>query len=65
MRRSGSTVRWSAALPSITCRGGVSVLGDFAQGKQPDGADRALKVMIKKKNIDNFLIYSEASGANH
>jgi hypothetical protein len=41
------------------------VLGDFAQGKQPDGAARALKVMIKKKNIDNFLIYSEASGANH
>lgn len=32
------------------------VLGDFAQGKEPDGAARALKVMIKKKNIDNFLI---------
>lgn len=36
-----------------------TVLGDFAQGKQPDGAARALKVMIKKSNIDNFLIYSE------
>lgn len=36
------------------------VLGDFAQGRQPDGAARALKVMINKKNIDNFLIYSES-----
>lgn len=35
------------------------VLGDFNQGKQPDGAARALKVMINKRNIDNFLIYSE------
>jgi hypothetical protein len=35
------------------------VLGDFRQGKQPDGAARALKVMINKKNIDNFLIYSK------
>jgi hypothetical protein len=35
------------------------VLGDFRQGRQPDGASRALKVMIKKTNIDNFLIYSE------
>lgn len=33
-------------------------LGDFTQGRQPDGATRALKVMIKKANIDNFLIYS-------
>lgn len=38
------------------------VLGDFTQGKQQSGAARALKVMIKKKNIDNFLIYSEAIG---
>lgn len=36
------------------------VLGDFHQGKQPDGAARALKVMITKKNIENFLIYSES-----
>lgn len=35
------------------------VLGDFNQGKQPDGAARALKVMIRKRNIDNFLIYTE------
>ncbi|QFQ31466.1 hypothetical protein EEW87_015715 [Janibacter melonis] len=34
------------------------VLGEFAQGQQPDGAARALKVMIKKRNVDNFLIYS-------
>ncbi len=36
------------------------VLGDFTQGKQQSGAARALKVMIKKRNIDNFLIYSES-----
>lgn len=35
------------------------VLGDFRQGRQPGGAARALKVMINKRNIDNFLIYSE------
>lgn len=34
------------------------VLGDFNQGQQPDGSSRALKVMINKKNIDNFLIHS-------
>lgn len=34
------------------------VLGDFTQGRQQSGASRALKVMINKKNIDNFLIYS-------
>lgn len=34
-------------------------LGEFKQGRQPSGAERAIKVMIKKKNIDNFLIYSE------
>ncbi|MFV2144058.1 hypothetical protein [Isoptericola sp. G70] len=36
------------------------VLGSFKQGRQPDGASRALKVMINKRNIDNFLIYSES-----
>lgn len=36
------------------------VLGDFRQGRQPSGAARALKVMINKSNIDNFLIYSES-----
>lgn len=39
------------------------VLGDFAQGRQQGGAARALKVMIKKANIDNFLIYTESVGA--
>lgn len=34
------------------------VLGDFHQGQQPGGADRAIKVMINKTNIDNFLIFS-------
>jgi hypothetical protein len=34
------------------------VLGDFAQGRQPGGAARAMKVKIKKKDLDNFLIYS-------
>lgn len=40
------------------------VLGEFAQGKQPNGASRALKVMINKRNIDNFLIYSESVDAS-
>lgn len=35
------------------------VLGEFNQGRQQGGAERAVKVMIKKRNIDNFLIYSE------
>lgn len=34
------------------------VLREFNQGKQPNGAARAQKVMISKRNIDNFLIYS-------
>lgn len=34
------------------------VLGDFNQGRQTGGASRALKVMITKRNIDNFLIHS-------
>lgn len=34
------------------------VLGNFHQGRQPDGAARALKVMISKRNTDNFLIFS-------
>jgi hypothetical protein len=34
------------------------VLADFAQGRQAGGANRALKVIIKKKNIDNFVIFS-------
>ncbi|MGJ7441041.1 hypothetical protein [Aquipuribacter sp. MA13-6] len=39
------------------------VLGDYAQGRQPGGAARALKVMIRKTNIDNFLIYSDPAGS--
>jgi hypothetical protein len=35
------------------------VLGVFNQGRQPSGAERAVKVMINKRNIDNFLIYAE------
>lgn len=34
------------------------VLGTFRQGQQQGGASRALKVMIQKKNIDNFLVFS-------
>lgn len=34
------------------------VLGAFHQGRQRGGAERAVKVMIKKANIENFLIYS-------
>ena len=40
-----------------------SVLGDFQGGfRQPDGSLRNGKVMIKKKDIDNFLIYTRAIG---
>jgi len=36
------------------------VLGDFQDGfKQPDGKPRKGKVMIKKRDIDDFLIYSK------
>lgn len=35
------------------------VLGTFQEGfRQPDGQPRKGKVMIKKKHLDNFLIYS-------
>ncbi|GAA4351158.1 hypothetical protein [Angustibacter luteus] len=37
------------------------VLGDFQTDfKQPDGKPRKGKVMIRKKDIDNFLIYSRS-----
>lgn len=36
----------------------TAVLGSFAQGRQQGGAARALKVMINKKYIDNFMIFS-------
>ncbi|WP_241681397.1 hypothetical protein [Pseudactinotalea terrae] len=35
------------------------ILDDFHQGVQVSGAERALKVIISKRNVDNFLIYSE------
>lgn len=35
------------------------VLADFNQGRQPNGGARAVKVMINKRNIDNFLIYAQ------
>lgn len=34
------------------------VLGAFNQGHQPSGESRAVKVMIDKRYIDNFLIHS-------
>lgn len=37
------------------------VFTDFNQGVQQSGASRAPKVMIKKRNIDNFLIYKSDS----
>lgn len=35
------------------------ILSEFNQGHQPDGSDRNPKFLIKKKDIDNFLVYSE------
>ena len=37
------------------------VLGDFHQGAQPSGAARAKKVSIKKKQMDNFLVYQSVA----
>lgn len=33
------------------------VFNDFNQGKQPDGSKRKGKYMIKKKDIENFIVY--------
>lgn len=39
------------------------VLGDFQKNfRQPDGKPRKGKVMIRKKDIDNFLIYTKTIG---
>jgi hypothetical protein len=35
------------------------VLSDFNQGKQQSGDDRALKVHIDKKDVENFILYGE------
>lgn len=37
------------------------VFRDFHQGKQTSGASRAIKVMIKKKVIDNYLVFWAAA----
>ncbi len=37
------------------------VLGDFHQGVQQSGAARNVKVNIKKRQIENFVVYSEES----
>jgi hypothetical protein len=40
------------------------VLGDFQKNfRQPDGKPRKGKVMIRKKDIDNFLIYTKTISA--
>lgn len=36
------------------------VLSDFKQGHQPDGTSRKPKFLIKKKDIDSFLVYSDS-----
>lgn len=37
------------------------VLGDFNQGAQQSGASRAKKVLIKKNQMDNFLVFQASS----
>lgn len=41
------------------------VLSDFRQGQQQGGAPRALKFMINKRNIDNYLVFSDGAGNFH
>ncbi|SOC58361.1 hypothetical protein [Ornithinimicrobium cerasi] len=61
-RRFKSAVRFSAMFILEVNRANFHVvLGDFNQGRQPDGASRALKVMVDKRNIDNFLIFSAST----
>jgi hypothetical protein len=58
-RRFKSAVRFSRMMIlEVNAANFHMVLGDFNQGRQPGGAARALKVMITKRNIDNFLIFS-------
>ena len=33
------------------------ILMDFHQGQQPDGSSRSLKVLINKKNVENYQIF--------
>lgn len=61
-RRFKQTVRYvSMKILELHPANSHLVLREFRQGAQPGGAARALKVMINKKNIDNFLVYSEAT----
>lgn len=54
-----SAVRFSSMkILELNAANFAVVLKDFNQGKQQGGAARALKVMIDKSNIDNFLIFS-------
>lgn len=58
-RRLKSAVRFSRMMIlEVNQANFDAILGDFNQGHQPGGAARALKVMITKRNIDNFLIHS-------
>ena len=34
-----------------------TILKDFNQGRQPDGTQRKVKISIKKKEADNFIVY--------
>jgi hypothetical protein len=62
-RRFKSAVRFSRMLIlEVNVANFDVVLGNFNQGRQPDGAARAIKVMINKRNIDNFLIHSARTG---
>lgn len=36
------------------------VLSEFRQGHQPDGSSRKPKFLIKKKDVDSFLVYSDS-----
>lgn len=63
-RRFKQSVRYvSMKILELNSANSHLVLREFHQGAQQGGAARALKVMINKKNIENFLIYSEAVGA--
>lgn len=58
-RRFKSAVRFSQMMIlEVNQANFDAILGDFNQGHQPGGAARAPKVMITKRNIDNFLIHS-------
>lgn len=58
-RRFKSAVRFaSMSILEVNDANFHMVLGDFNQGRQPNGASRAPKVMISKRNIDNFLLFS-------